>query len=140
MQGGGLREVSNPNELLLTRQMAQSTGVAIGSTIEGNRSLFCEIQSLVSTSAYGTAQRSATGFDSKRLNMLPAVLEKRCGYRMGSQDVFLNIAGGLRVEDPSIDLAVCLSLASSFNEQALPEDAVFAGEIGLGVKYGLLTG
>lgn len=132
MQGGGLREVSNPNELLLTRQMAQSNGVAIGSTIEGNRSLFCEIQSLVSTAAYGTPQRSSTGFDAKRLNMLLAVLEKRCGYRMGSQDVFLNIAGGLRVEDPSIDLAVCMSMAGSFNEQALPENAVFAGEIGLG--------
>ncbi len=132
MQGAGLREVSNPNELLLTRQMAQSSGVAIGSTIEGNRSLFCEIQSLVSAAAYGTPQRSATGYDAKRLNMLLAVLEKRCGYRMGSQDVFLNIAGGLRVEDPSIDLAVCVSMASSFNDQSLSEDAVFAGEIGLG--------
>jgi DNA repair protein RadA/Sms len=132
MQGGGLREVNNPNELLLTRQFSQANGIAIGSTLEGNRSLFCEIQSLVSTSAYGTAQRSATGFDSKRLNMLLAVMDKRGGYRLGGEDVFLNIAGGLRVEDPSIDLAVCMSLASSFNNSPLSEDSVFAGEIGLG--------
>lgn len=132
MRGAGLREVANPNELLLTRQLSDSSGVAVGSTAEGNRSLFVEVQGLVSPAAYGTPQRSATGYDAKRLNMLLAVLEKRCGYRMGSQDVFLNIAGGLRVEDPSIDLAVCVALASSYNDSPLGDDRVFAGEVGLG--------
>lgn len=132
MQGAGLREVSNPSELLLTRQWHQQSGMAIGSTREGNRSLLVEVQALVAGSAFGTPQRSTTGFEQRRLNMLLAVLEKRCGYRLGQLDVFLNIAGGLRVEDPAIDLAVALALASSLQDQALGGDTCFAAEIGLG--------
>jgi DNA repair protein RadA/Sms len=132
MQGAGLREVSNPSELLLTRQWHQQSGMAIGSTREGNRSLFVEVQALVSGSAFGTPQRSTTGFDQRRLNMLIAVLEKRCGYRMGQLDVFLNMAGGLRVEDPAIDLGICAALASSMQDQPLGGDCCFAAEIGLG--------
>ncbi|MDN4165561.1 DNA repair protein RadA [Cytophagales bacterium LB-30] len=132
MLGTGLREVSNPSEILLSQRESQLSGVAIGATLEGNRPLLIEIQSLVSPATYGTPQRSSTGFDSKRLNMLLAVLEKRGGFRLGAQDVFLNIAGGLRVEDPAIDLAVCCSLISSFEEIPLNPHACFAAEVGLG--------
>lgn len=132
MQGNGLRQVDNPSEILISQREYQTSGIAIGATLEGNRPLLVEIQALVSPASYGTPQRSATGFDPRRMNMLLAVLEKRAGYRFGTQDVFLNIAGGLKVEDPAIDLAVCLALVSSLTDQALPEEACFAGEVGLG--------
>ncbi|WP_038028676.1 DNA repair protein RadA [Thermonema rossianum] len=132
MRADGLREVSNPSEILLSQREEELSGVAIGSTIEGNRPLLVEVQSLVSHATYGTPQRSSTGFDAKRMNMLLAVLEKRAGFRLGDQDVFLNIAGGLRVEDPAIDLAVCCSIASSYEEIVLPPTICFAGEVGLG--------
>lgn len=132
MLNSGLREVSNPSEILISQKDGQLSGVTIGATIEGNRPLLIEIQSLVSPASYGTPQRTPTGFDQKRLNMLLAVLEKRCGFRMGTQDVFLNMAGGIRVEDPAIDLAVCISIVSSHEEIAIPDKACFAAEVGLG--------
>jgi DNA repair protein RadA/Sms len=132
MLGTGLREVSNPSEILISQKDGQLTGVSIGATIEGNRPLLIEIQSLVSPASFGTPQRTPTGFDQKRLNMLLAVLEKRCGFRLSTQDVFLNMAGGITVEDPAIDLAVCTSLVSSFEELPIDEKACFAAEIGLG--------
>ncbi len=132
MQGSGLREVSNPSEILISQRDENLSGVTIGATMEGNRPLLIEIQSLVSVATYGTPQRSCTGFDSKRLNMLLAVLEKRGGFRLGAQDVFLNIAGGIRVEDPAIDLAVCASLVSSYEEKYIPNHVCFAAEVGLG--------
>jgi DNA repair protein RadA/Sms len=132
MQGSGLRQVTNPSEILLSQNKVELNGVAVGATMEGNRPLLIEVQSLVSSAAYGTPQRSSTGYDSKRLNMLLAVLEKRCGFRLANQDVFLNITGGLKIEDPAIDLAVCASIVSSYVDQPIPEDVCFAGEIGLG--------
>ena len=132
MQHTGLREVSNPSEILITQKEHDLSGVSIGATLEGKRPLLIEIQSLVSTAAYGNPQRSTTGFDVKRLNMLLAVLEKRGGFRLGIQDVFLNIAGGLKVEDPALDLAVCVALVSSYGEHSVSEKACFAAEVGLG--------
>jgi len=132
MQGTGLREVSNPSEILISQRDQPLSGVAIASSLEGNRPLLIEIQALVSPAAYGTPQRTATGFDSKRLNMLLAVLEKRGGFRLASSDVFINIAGGLRVEDPAIDLAVVVAVISSLNEIPVPDKVCFAGEVGLG--------
>lgn len=132
MRTEGLRPVANPSEILLTQREEVLNGVAIGAMLEGNRPLLIEIQSLVSPATYGTPQRSSTGFDSKRLNMLLAVLEKRGGMRLGQQDVFLNVAGGLRVDDPALDLAVCASLISSYEDNPVPEDFCFAGEVGLG--------
>ncbi len=132
MQGNGLREVSNPSEILISQKDGPISGVTIGATIEGNRPLLIEIQSLVSPASYGTPQRTPTGFDHKRLNMLLAVLEKRCGFRMGTQDVFVNMAGGIKVEDPAIDLAVCVSVISSMEEIPVPDHICFAAEIGLG--------
>jgi len=132
MIGTGLREVSNPSEILISQKDGPLSGVTIGTTMEGNRPLLVEIQSLVSAASYGTPQRTPTGFDHKRLNMLLAVLEKRCGFRMGTQDVFLNIAGGIRVEDPAIDLAVCLSIISSMEEISISDKICFAAEVGLG--------
>ncbi len=132
MLGQGLREVSNPSEILISQKDHDLSGIAIGATLEGNRPLLIEIQSLVSIANYGTPQRSSTGFDAKRLNMLLAVLEKRGGFRLGTQDVFLNIAGGLKVEDPAIDLAVCVSIISSMNEIPVPDHLCFAAEVGLG--------
>lgn len=132
MRSNGLRQVSNPSEILLSQRDIHLSGISIGTTLEGNRPLLVEVQSLVSAAAYGTPQRSSTGFDAKRLNMLLAVLEKRGGYRLGSQDVFLNIAGGFRVEDPAIDLAVCLSVVSSYEDIIIPPHICFAGEVGLG--------
>lgn len=132
MQGSGLREVSNPSEILISQKDAPLSGATIGATIEGNRPLLIEIQSLVSPASYGTPQRTPTGFDHKRLNMLLAVLEKRCGFRMGMQDVFVNMAGGIKVEDPAIDLAVCVSIVSSFEELPVSEKTCFAAEVGLG--------
>lgn len=132
MRTDGLRPVANPSEILLTQREEILNGVAIGAMLEGNRPLLIEIQSLVSPATYGTPQRSSTGFDSKRLNMLLAVLEKRGGMRLGQQDVFLNVAGGLRVDDPALDLAVCASLISSYEDHPVPGDLCFAGEVGLG--------
>ena len=132
MLGTGLREVSNPSEILISQKDGQLSGATIGATIEGNRPLLIEIQSLVSPASYGTPQRTPTGFDQKRLNMLLAVLEKRCGFRMGTQDVFLNMAGGITVEDPAIDLAICISMISSLEEIPISDKICFAAEIGLG--------
>ncbi len=132
MLGSGLREVSNPSEILISQKDGPLSGATIGATIEGNRPLLIEIQSLVSPASYGTPQRTSTGFDHKRLNMLLAVLEKRCGFRMGTQDVFVNMAGGITVEDPAIDLAVCVSIVSSFEELPVSDKICFAAEIGLG--------
>ena len=132
MQSSGLREVENPSEILISQRDSQVSGVTIGATVEGNRPLLIEIQSLVSTAAYGTPQRTSTGFDAKRLNMLLAVLEKRTGLKLSTQDVFLNMAGGIRVEDPAIDLAVCVSVLSSMHDIAVKENICFAAEVGLG--------
>jgi DNA repair protein RadA/Sms len=132
MLGNGLREVSNPSEILISQKDGNLSGATIGATIEGNRPLLIEIQSLVSSASYGTPQRTPTGFDQKRLNMLLAVLEKRCGFRMGTQDVFLNMAGGITVEDPAIDLAICISIISSMEEIPVSDKICFAAEVGLG--------
>jgi DNA repair protein RadA/Sms len=132
MLGSGLRQVSNPSEILISQKDDNLTGVTIGATIEGNRPLLIEIQSLVSPASYGTPQRTSTGFDQKRLNMLLAVLEKRCGFRMGTQDVFLNMAGGITVEDPAIDLAICCAILSSMEEIPISYKVCFAAEVGLG--------
>jgi DNA repair protein RadA/Sms len=132
MSGNGLREVSNPSEILISQKESALSGATIGATLEGNRALLIEVQSLVSPASFGTPQRTPNGFDHKRLNMLLAVLEKRCGYRMGQQDVFVNMAGGLQIDDPAIDLAVCVSIISSFEEKPISEKICFAAEVGLG--------
>lgn len=132
MLGNGLRQVSNPSEILISQRDEALSGVSIGGTIEGNRPLLVEVQALVSPATYGTPQRSSTGFDAKRLNMLLAVLEKRGGFKLGTQDVFLNIAGGLRVEDPAIDLAVVAAVVSSYEERPIAHQVCFAAEVGLG--------
>ena len=131
MQGNGLRIVENPSEILITQKDENMGGVAIAATMEGMRPMLIEVQALVSTAFYGTPQRSATGFDAKRLNMLLAVLEKRVGVNIGTKDVFLNIAGGLRVEDPAIDLAIVAALMSSYQDVAISMKYAFAGEVGL---------
>lgn len=131
MQGRGLREVSNPSELLLTQKEEDLSGSAITATVEGIRPMLIEIQALVSTSVFSSPQRSATGFDLRRLSMLLAVLEKRCGFQFGNNDVFLNVAGGLKVSDPAIDMAVVAALLSSLEDVAMPSNVCFAGEIGL---------
>jgi DNA repair protein RadA/Sms len=131
MLGEGLREVSNPSEILLSQRDEPLSGVTISATLEGMRPMLIETQALVSTSAYGTPQRTATGFDTKRMNMLLAVLEKRCGFRLGAKDVFLNITGGIRVEDPAIDLGLAAAIISSHEDIAIPFKTCFAGELGL---------
>tara|TARA_R110002096_G_scaffold78772_2_gene185244 strand:+ start:8915 stop:10273 length:1359 start_codon:yes stop_codon:yes gene_type:complete len=131
MQGSGLREVSNPSEILISKKDEELSGNAIAATLEGMRPLMIEVQALVSTAVYGTPQRSATGFNAKRLNMLLAVLEKRAGFRLGAKDVFLNITGGITVDDPAIDLAVVASILSSNEDVALQKDFCFAAEVGL---------
>ena len=131
MLQSGLRQVTNPSELLLSNRGEGLSGVAVSATIEGVRPILLEVQALVSTAAYGMPQRSATGFDSRRLNMLLAVLEKRVGFKLAAKDVFLNIAGGIRVSDPALDLAVVMAVLSSNIDTALPGDTVFAGEVGL---------
>lgn len=131
MESTGLRAVENPSELLLTGQAGNLSGSATAAIIEGIRPLIIEVQALVSTAVYGTPQRSATGFDVRRLHMLLAVLEKRCGFRLGAKDVFLNIAGGLKVNDPSIDLAVVAAVLSSSEDLSLPGNYCFAAEVGL---------
>ncbi len=127
----GLREVTNPSEMLLSQHGEALSGVAVGVTIDGIRPFLIEVQALVSTAAYGTPQRSVTGFDSRRLSMLLAVLEKRAGFKLASKDVFLNIAGGLKVNDPALDLAVIGSILSSNIDMAVPQDVVMTGEVGL---------
>ncbi len=131
MQGSGLREVSNPSEILITAREELVSGVAIAATMEGLRPMLIETQALVSTAAYGTPQRSSTGFDLRRLAMLLAVLEKRCGFRLGIKDVFLNIAGGIKVEDPGIDLALVCAVLSSNEDLPISMKTCFAGEVGL---------
>ena len=131
MQSGGLREVSNPSEILLSQRDEEVSGVAIAATIEGQRPMLVETQALVSPAAYGTPQRSSTGFDLRRMNMLLAVLEKRSGVRISAKDVFLNIAGGLRVDDPAIDLAVVAAVLSSAEDLPVSNNICFAGEVGL---------
>lgn len=131
MLQSGLRQVNNPSELLLSNYSQELSGIAVSATIEGIRPILLEVQALVSTAAYGVPQRSATGFDSRRLNMLLAVLEKRVGFRLATKDVFLNIAGGIRVSDPALDLAVVMAVLSSNIDTILPPDTVFAGEVGL---------
>jgi DNA repair protein RadA/Sms len=131
MSGEGIREVSNPSEILITQREEQLSGIAIAATIEGIRPLLIEVQALVTQSVYGTPQRTVTGFDIRRLQLLLAVLEKRGGFHFGTKDVFINIAGGLKVEDPSIDLAVLSALLSSFEDVSLPLHTCFAGEVGL---------
>ncbi len=131
MQSGGLRQVSNPSEILLSKHDENLSGTAIASTLEGIRPLMIEIQALVSTAVYGTPQRSTTGYNAKRLNMLLAVLEKRAGFKLGTKDVFLNITGGISVDDPAIDLAVIAAILSSNEDIAIPKTMCFAAEVGL---------
>lgn len=128
---GGLREVSNPSELLMSNADSELSGVAVGVTLEGIRPFLIEVQALVSTAAYGTPQRSVTGFDAKRMNMLLAVLEKRVGFKLGQKDVFLNIAGGLKVNDPALDLAIISAILSSNVDMNIPRGWCMAGEVGL---------
>lgn len=131
MLQSGLRQVANPSELLLSNHDQDLSGVAVSATMEGVRTILLEVQALVSTAAYGTPQRSATGFDTRRLNMLLAVLEKRVGFRLAAKDVFLNIAGGIRVSDPALDLGVVMAVLSSNIDASIPTSTVFAGEVGL---------
>ena len=131
MLSGGLREVTNPSELLLSNYEEPLSGVAVAATVEGQRPLMIEIQALVSTAVYGTPQRSATGFNSKRLNMLLAVLEKKVGFKLGTKDVFLNITGGIHIDDPAIDLGVVMAVLSSNADKPLPASICFAAEVGL---------
>ncbi len=131
MLGNGLREIENPSEILISEKEADLSGTAIGATLEGVRPLMIEVQALVSTAVYGTPQRSATGYNIKRLNMILAVLEKRAGFRLGAKDVFLNIAGGIKVDDPAIDLAVVCAILSSNEDVAIPQNYCFSAEVGL---------
>ena len=131
MQSSGLREVSNPSEILISQKDEELSGNTIAATIEGLRPIMIQIQALVSTAVYGTPQRSTTGFNAKRLNMLLAVLEKRAGFRLATKDVFLNITGGITVDDPAIDLAVIAAILSSNEDTAIPKDFCFAAEVGL---------
>lgn len=131
MLGSGLRRVENPSEILITNTDHTLSGIAIGATMEGMRPMLIEVQALVSSAAYGTPQRSSTGFDAKRLNMLLAVMEKRCGFRLGAKDVFLNIAGGIKVDDPAIDMAVVAAVLSSNADLAINRFTALSAEIGL---------
>ncbi len=131
MLGDGLKQVHNPSDVLISKNDRSLSGNAIAVMLEGMRPFLVEVQALVSTAVYGTPQRSTTGFNAKRLNMLLAVLEKRAGFRLGAKDVFLNITGGIRVDDPAIDLAVVAAILSSNNDAALTENYCFAGEVGL---------
>ena len=131
MTGEGMRSVTNPSEILITQKEEQLSGSAIAATLEGMRPLLIEVQALVTQSVYGTPQRTVSGFDLRRLQLLLAVLEKRGGFHFGVKDVFINIAGGLKVEDPSIDLSIICALLSSFEDVPLPQKICFAGEVGL---------
>ncbi len=132
MQTDGLHGVNNPSAFLLTPAHRRQSGTAIAASLEGNRPMLIEIQVLVSRAAYGTPQRSATGFDNRRLNMLLAVLEKRLGIQLSTMDIFLNVTGGLKTDDPAVDLAVCVATLSSFYDKAMPDKTCFAAEVGLG--------
>lgn len=131
MVGEGLRPIANPSDILISKRDSDLSGNSVAATLEGIRPMLVEIQALVSTAVYGTPQRSTTGFDTRRLNMLLAVLEKRCGFRLGQKDVFLNITGGIRVEDPAIDLAVIAAILSSNEDLPLSSKDCFAAEVGL---------
>ena len=131
MLSTGLREISNPSEILISKKDNDLSGTAIASTLEGIRPLMIEIQALVSTAVYGTPQRSTTGYNLKRLNMILAVLEKRAGFKLGAKDVFLNITGGINVDDPAIDLAVVAAILSSNQDIAINPNVCFAAEVGL---------
>jgi DNA repair protein RadA/Sms len=131
MTGVGLRQVANPSELLIPQHEDGLSGTAVSAMLDGNRPFMFEVQALVSSAVYGTAQRSATGFDVRRLNMLLAVLERRAGFKLSQKDVFLNMAGGLRITDPACDLAVVVAVLSSNFDFAIPNDVCFAGEVGL---------
>ncbi len=131
MRADGLREVTNPSEVLLSQRDEDVSGIAIAATMEGQRPMLIETQALISTAAYGMPQRSSTGFDARRMNMLLAVLEKRAGFRLASKDAFLNIAGGMRVDDPAIDMAVIAAILSSNADMPIDSNMAFAAEIGL---------
>lgn len=131
MRHNGLREVSNPSEIFLTNNTNAFSGVAIAGTLEGMRPLLIETQALVTPLLYGNPQRSTTGFDARRLNMLLAVMEKRCGFKLGQKDVFINLTGGLKIEDPALDLALVCSIVSSLHDIPIPATTVFAAEVGL---------
>jgi DNA repair protein RadA/Sms len=131
MTSEGMREVDNPSEILINQRSENLSGVSVVASLEGNRSLLIETQALVSSAVYGNPQRNTNGYDIKRLNMLLAVLEKRCGYKLSQQDIFINIAGGLKINDPATDLGIAASIISSFENAALSNKMVFAGEIGL---------
>jgi len=131
MTGAGLRQVANPSELLIPQHEEGLSGTAVSAMLDGNRPFMFEVQALVSSAVYGTAQRSATGFDVRRLNMLLAVLERRAGFKLSQKDVFLNMAGGLRITDPACDLAVVVAVLSSNFDYAIGSDVCFAGEVGL---------
>ena len=139
MNATGLREVTNPSEILLSQRDEEVSGIAIAATMEGQRPMLIETQALVSSAAYGTPQRSATGFDIRRMNMLLAVLEKRAGFRLSVKDVFLNIAGGLRVDDPAIDLAVIAAVLSSNADIPISSRYAFAAEVGLSGEIRAVT-
>lgn len=131
MLGNGLRQVENPSEILISESDAKLSGISIAATIEGLRPMLVEIQALVSTAAYGTPQRSATGFDLRRLNMLLAVMEKRCGFKLATKDVFLNIAGGIKIDDPAIDLSVVAAILSSNFDVSIEKNIALSAEVGL---------
>lgn len=131
MQREGLESVLNPSSLFLSESFSELSGTAIATTIEGGRPIMVETQALVSSAVYGNPQRSATGFDTRRMNMLLAVLEKRCGLRFGQEDVFLNIAGGIKIADPALDLSICAALVSSLQDIVIKRQICFAGEVGL---------
>ncbi len=139
MRTDGLREVSNPSEVLLSQRDEATSGVAIAAMVEGQRPMLVETQALVTNAAYGTPQRSSTGFDLRRMNMLLAVLEKRSGFKLGSKDVFLNIAGGIRVDDPAIDIAVVAAILSSSEDTAIENNVCFAAEVGLSGEIRAVT-
>ena len=131
MVGTGLRQVENPSEILITNNDSSLSGISTAATMEGMRAMLIEVQALVSSAAYGTPQRSSTGFDGRRLNMLLAVMQKRCGFKLGSKDVFLNIAGGIKVDDPAIDLAVVAAVLSSNTDMAIEKHIALCAEVGL---------
>ncbi|MBB5437030.1 DNA repair protein RadA/Sms [Pedobacter sp. AK017] len=139
MHSSGLRQVSNPSEILLSQRDEELSGIAISATLEGARPMLIETQALVSAAAYGTPQRSSNGFDTKRMNMLLAVLEKRCGFRLSTRDVFLNIAGGIKVEDPAIDLAILVAIISSHEDIFISSKICFAAEVGLSGEIRAVT-
>ena len=131
MDSSGLRQVANPSEVLISNLNSNLSGISIAAAMEGIRPLLIETQALVSTAVYGTPQRNSNGYDVKRLNMLLAVMEKRCGFQLAAQDVFVNVAGGLKLDDPGADLAMAMAILSSFENFALPSTTAFVGEIGL---------